>query len=603
MTTGAPERMATNRSLAVRTAALSKRFDERTVVDAVDLAIPRGIVSGLVGPNGAGKTTTLRMLLGLVVPTSGDGEILGAPLATPAAYLDRVGALIEAPAFYAGLSGRRNLELLAELGGHDRRRVDALLADGGLTDQAGDRYRSYSLGMKQRLGIAAALLPNPELLILDEPTNGLDPEGIREIRLILRRLADAGLTIVVSSHRLDEIQSVCDHLVIMDGGRLLFQGDIKGLVARQRPEVVAVPADPADRGRVVALAREAGYDVRVAGDRIHIVADPEAGAALNAAAAGAGITLAAIWPTHGSLEDAYFALTAGMVAPGDDPATGPPAVIATPAARAPRGRPRRLGGVVGSEAMKLWRPLMLLGGGVLLLGFIALVTVLALYRVTGDSLGAFVRPAVIAELSAPDGLVLGLKRGGPLMGIVVLGIFAAAFGSEYTTGTLRNLLVREPRRLEYLSGKYVALIAFGTLVVLLAALVSIAIAFAVAPGRGISTSAWLSSAGLAAVWSAIWHLILAALGFGTLGAALAIVLRSPVAALAIGVAWVLPAESMLASAWDSGKYWLPGQLLQTLAVGGTGSVSLERTLITLGVYWVVIATGVAILFVRRDVTA
>jgi ABC-2 type transport system ATP-binding protein len=598
----------TQRAPAVRTAGLTKRFEDTVVVDGVDLDIPAGRITGLVGPNGAGKTTTLRMVLGLITPTAGGGEVLGHPLEDPAAFLPSVGALIEGPAFYFGLSGRRNLEILATIGGHDPERVDALLETGGLLPYADDRFRSYSLGMKQRLGIAAALLPDPDLLILDEPTNGLDPEGIREVRLLLRTLADDGLTVLVSSHRLDEIQTVCDHLVIMDRGRVSFQGPIAELLASQAPALMAIPARPEDRGRVVDLARDAGYTVRISGDRIRIEAPPEAGAAINHAAAAAGITLAAIWPTHGSLEDAYFSLTAAEAPTPDTPlpARDPAPDVDPPLPR--RDPARRTGGarlssVVASEVLKLRRPLVLAGGAALLLGFIGLVTVLGLFRATSDSWGPFVRPAVIAQLSQPDGLVLGLKRGGPLMGIVVLGIFAAAFGAEYTTGALRNLLVREPRRLEFLSGKYLALVVFGVVVVLAAAIVSIAIAFAVAPGRGISTSAWVSAAGLSAVWTAIWHLILAALGFGTLGAALAIVLRSPVAALAIGVAWVLPAESMLASAWVDGKYWLPGQLLQTLAVGGSGSVSLQRTLITLAVYWVVVATGIAVLFMRRDVTA
>jgi len=263
----------------------------------------------------------------------------------------------------------------------------------------------------------------------------------------------------------------------------------------------------------------------------------------------------------------------------------------------------RIPGVFASELMKLRRPGPLIGGGGLLLGFTALVTVLGLERATGASWGQLLRPMVIAELSQPGGLVLGLNRGGTLMGIVVLGIFAAAFGTEYSTGALRNLLVREPRRLEFLTGKYLALLVFGTIVVFASAVVSVAIAFAIAPSRGIDTSAWTSAAGVAAVWSAMWHLTLAALGFGTLGAALAVVLRSPVAALAVGVAWILPAESILAAAWASGKYWLPGQLLQNLAVGGSASVSLSRTLITLGTYWLIVVIGTSLLFMRRDIAS
>src|ERR1700743_3878317 len=160
-------------ALAVSTTGLTKRFGARTVVDQVDLAIPRGSVCGFVGPNGAGKTTTIRMLLGLVRPTSGTGTILGGSLAEPASYLHKVGALIESPAFYPQLSGRENLKTLARLGSVPLSAVDPVLDRSGLIARAGDKYRSYSLGMKQRLGIAAAMLVSPRLLILDEPTNGL----------------------------------------------------------------------------------------------------------------------------------------------------------------------------------------------------------------------------------------------------------------------------------------------------------------------------------------------------------------------------------------------------------------------------------------------
>ena len=168
--------------LAVATTGLTKRFGDRTVVDDVALAIPAGSVCGFVGPNGAGKTTTIRMLLGLVRPTAGSGTILGGSLAEPATYLPKVGALIESPAFYPQLSGRENLKALARLGRLPLTAVDPVLERSGLLARAGDKYRSYSLGMKQRLGIAAAMLAGPELLILDEPNNGLDPAGIVEMR-------------------------------------------------------------------------------------------------------------------------------------------------------------------------------------------------------------------------------------------------------------------------------------------------------------------------------------------------------------------------------------------------------------------------------------
>ncbi len=204
--------------LALATNGLTKRFGDRTVVDRVDLAIPAGSVCGFVGPNGAGKTTTIRMLLGLIRPTAGGGSILGGSLAEPATYLRKVGALIEAPAFYPQLSGRDNLRALARLGRLKLSAIEPVLARVGLSDRAGDKYRSYSLGMKQRLGIAAALLPEPELLILDEPTNGLDPAGIVEMRGLIRSFADDGMTVLVSSHLIAEIEQVCDYVVMIRAG-------------------------------------------------------------------------------------------------------------------------------------------------------------------------------------------------------------------------------------------------------------------------------------------------------------------------------------------------------------------------------------------------
>ena len=197
--------------LALSTSGLTKSYGTRAAVSDLNLAIPQGVISGFVGPNGAGKTTTIRMLLGLIAPTAGSGEVLGADLGQPRNFLHRVGAMIESPAFYPTLSGERNLGVLARLGGIPQMNIDRALHRVGLADRATDPFRSYSLGMKQRLGIAAALLPDPDLLILDEPTNGLDPAGIAEMRVLFRSLADDGITIFVSSHLLSEIAQICKH--------------------------------------------------------------------------------------------------------------------------------------------------------------------------------------------------------------------------------------------------------------------------------------------------------------------------------------------------------------------------------------------------------
>ena len=211
-----------SQNAAISVTDLTKRYGERNAVDHISFDVPRGTICGFVGPNGAGKTTTIRMLLGLVKPTTGAGTVLGEPLTHPERFLGKVGALIEGPAFYPALSGRENLKVLATLGNFPHDRVDQLLDQVGLLDRATSKFKTYSLGMKQRLGIAAALLPSPELLILDEPTNGLDPAGIQEVRELLGHLAGYGLTVLVSSHLLSEIEAIADDLVMLRHGKVLF---------------------------------------------------------------------------------------------------------------------------------------------------------------------------------------------------------------------------------------------------------------------------------------------------------------------------------------------------------------------------------------------
>jgi ABC-2 type transport system ATP-binding protein len=296
---------------AVSTSALTKRYKQRLAVDAVDIELPVGVVSGFVGPNGAGKTTTIQLLLGLCRPTSGTAQVLGRPISDPASYLGRVGALIEAPSFYPSLSGRRNLEVLTRLGRIDSTRISEVLELVELSDRANDFVRAYSLGMKQRLGVAAALLPNPELCILDEPTNGLDPAGIREMRSVIRGLADRGITVFVSSHLLAEIEAICDHLVMIDCGRIVFQGGVDKLIGTQQSEIVATPEDPADAPALAALCIAAGRPARVAGNDVRVQAPEDWAPELNRQAMAGGITLRALAVDRASLEQAYFAITEG----------------------------------------------------------------------------------------------------------------------------------------------------------------------------------------------------------------------------------------------------------------------------------------------------
>jgi ABC-2 type transport system ATP-binding protein len=295
---------------AIRTRALTKVYGGRTVVDHVDLLVPRGSISGFVGPNGAGKTTTLRMLLGLVRPTQGGGEVLGASVDHPPDYLARVGALIEGPAFYPTLSGRTNLRVLASLGGFSKARVDEVLEIVELSERAGDLFRTYSLGMKQRLGVAAALLPAPELLVLDEPTNGLDPGGIIETRALLRRFREQGMTVFVSSHLLGELEQVADWLVLIDHGRLAYQGPIGDLVGSRHATLVVAGETLADLEVIAAVARRLGSDASVVD--IHVrIEDATLAAELNRAVMKAGVTLTELTVQRPTLEESFLAVTGG----------------------------------------------------------------------------------------------------------------------------------------------------------------------------------------------------------------------------------------------------------------------------------------------------
>jgi ABC-2 type transport system ATP-binding protein len=298
-------------AIAVRTTGLTKEFGTRRVVDSLDLSIPTGSVCGFVGPNGAGKTTTIRMLLGLIRPTSGDGQILSGQIDDPTSYLSRVGALIESPAFYPQLSGRDNLLVLTRLSQLPSSIIDGLLERVGLAERAGDRFSRYSLGMKQRLGIAAALLASPALLILDEPTNGLDPAGIVEMRSLVRSLADEGMTIFVSSHLLSEIEHICDHVVMIRSGRCVFQGSVNELRDLRTSELVVRPDDPGQLGTLAQLIADRGLEVQIEeSTRSVVVSDgaPLAGE-LNRAALEAGVTIVHLAERERSLEEAYFALT------------------------------------------------------------------------------------------------------------------------------------------------------------------------------------------------------------------------------------------------------------------------------------------------------
>lgn len=288
---------------------LSKKYGDRLAVSHANFAVPMGSICGFVGPNGSGKTTTIRMLLGLISPTTGDGHVLGEDISAPEIYLPRVGAMIEGPAFYPALTGKQNLVVLAKLGGFNTDNVQELLEKVGLGDRGDSKYKTYSLGMKQRLGIAASLLPQPKLLILDEPTNGLDPAGIQEVRALLRQLADEGSTIFVSSHLLSEIEMICDHLVMLRNGKVIFTGKTSELLAAQQPVVVAKPEHMIDLNKLAEIAKSLGHQASVLDDAVHVKGEKNFAAELNKAAFAAGITLASLAPIQASLEETFFEMT------------------------------------------------------------------------------------------------------------------------------------------------------------------------------------------------------------------------------------------------------------------------------------------------------
>jgi ABC-2 type transport system ATP-binding protein len=294
---------------AISVRDLSKKYDNRLAVSHINFEVPLGIVCGFVGPNGSGKTTTMRMLLGLITPTTGQGHILGEPIEHPEKYLSRVGAMIEGPAFYPALSGHENLMVLAKLGGFPSERVQVLLEKVGLGARGKSKYKTYSLGMKQRLGIAAALLPEPKLLMLDEPTNGLDPEGIQEIRALLRDLANEGTTVFVSSHLLSELEIISDHIVMLRKGEIVFAGPIGDLMAKQQPTIIAKSLDHSDLKKIVEIAQASGHQAVIRNDSVHILAAMDWAPELNKAAFSAGITLAQLAPQLPNLEETFFEMT------------------------------------------------------------------------------------------------------------------------------------------------------------------------------------------------------------------------------------------------------------------------------------------------------
>ena len=299
-------------ALPISTTGLVKRYGDIVAVNAVDLTVERGDVFGYLGPNGAGKTTLLRILLGLIRPTSGSAKLFGRdPLVDGARALDGVAGFVEGPRFYSYLSGRRNLELLADYDGDGARsRIDGVLEIVELRDRAKDRVGGYSHGMRQRLGIAASLLRQPRLLLLDEPTTGLDPAGMRDMRDLVRRLAGEGITILLSSHLLNEVEDLCNRVAIIRKGGIVYEGPLKELLATAATGYRLRVTDP-ERARVVLLSQRGVDGVLLDEGQLRFTADEEAVARAAIALGQARIGITALVPETASLEELFLGLTGG----------------------------------------------------------------------------------------------------------------------------------------------------------------------------------------------------------------------------------------------------------------------------------------------------
>jgi ABC-2 type transport system ATP-binding protein len=302
-------------SVPVEIRGLVKRYGDLVAVDGVDLTVASGDVFGYLGPNGAGKTTSLRMLLGLIRPTAGTVRLFGRDPQAGVAALEGVAGFVEAPRFYPYLTGRKNLELLAALDGDGARgRIDEVLDVVELCDRAGDKVGGYSHGMRQRLGLASALLRRPRLLLLDEPTTGLDPAGMRDMRELVRRLAREGITILLSSHLLYEVEELCNRVAIVRRGRVVYEGSLQALKA-SAASGYALRAVDVETARRVAHSVAGVGDIAVVDGELRFTAGEDAVAHLTVALGRAGVGFTALLPRSASLEDLFLDLTEGEPAP------------------------------------------------------------------------------------------------------------------------------------------------------------------------------------------------------------------------------------------------------------------------------------------------
>src|SRR3954471_17851932 len=298
----------------VETNGLTKRFGSRTVVNGVDLRVPRGVAFGYLGPNGAGKTTLIRMLLGLTRTTGGTMSLRGLPVPERRAEaLARVGAIVEEPRFHGHLNGRENLAVVAAARGRDAfARIEPAIERVGLAHRAADRVKTYSLGMRQRLGIARCLLADPQLLILEEPMNGLDPAGILEMRHLIRAFVDEGRTVFLSSHLLDEVEKTCDHIAIVDRGRVILQGSVAEIASSGQPTIL-IGVDDLEATRSLLARDRRVTHVEVEGSDLRLtLAEGLDPAEVNQALVNAGVRVSRLEPARATLEEKFLAVTSRL---------------------------------------------------------------------------------------------------------------------------------------------------------------------------------------------------------------------------------------------------------------------------------------------------
>jgi ABC-2 type transport system ATP-binding protein len=314
-------RMQRNNEPIIQANGLTKRYGSAEVVKDVSFEVRRGDVFGFLGPNGSGKSTTIGMLLGLVQPTSGSISLFGGTPEDRADGLARVGAIIESPAFYPYMSGRDNLKALGYLRpGVTNARIDEVLDIVGLREAASKKYGNYSLGMKQRLGIGWTLLHDPELLVLDEPTNGLDPAGMQEVRHLILRLAEQGKTIFISSHLLNEIEQVCDNLAIIQRGRIIATGSVTDLVGREQRLIVRTPHPDIATEVLSQIEGVERVERRGSGSELAITAPTVRPSLINALLVGAGVEVDELRLSQSTLEQAFLELTGDGLVPEQQPA-------------------------------------------------------------------------------------------------------------------------------------------------------------------------------------------------------------------------------------------------------------------------------------------